>query len=116
MAVGRTSGHARAGNRDGPGVAIAAGLAELSRWATGLSWRKVPDSTRCRVARLFADTWSRYGTLRIKYVQPVPVGDTVRTRLTVAAIEDGLCTMEVHREKADGEPALIGTATCPMPS
>ena len=65
---------------------------------------------------VFGDTWSRHGTLTIKYVRPVPVGDTVRTWLTVAGIEDGLCTMEVRCEKADGEPALVGTATCPMPS
>ena len=37
------------------GQAIAAGLAELSRWATALVWRDVPASVRRRVARLFAD-------------------------------------------------------------
>ena len=65
---------------------------------------------------IFGDAWARHGTLKIKYVRPVPVGDTLRTSLKVAEIADGLCTMEVRCEKADGEPALVGTATCPMPS
>ena len=65
---------------------------------------------------VFGDAWSHHGTLRIKYVRPVPVDATVRTRLAVAGIDDGLCTMEVRCEKADGEPALVGTATCPLPS
>lgn len=65
---------------------------------------------------VFGDAWSRHGTLRTKYVRPVPVGDTVRTLLTVTAIEDGICTMRVLCEKANGDPALVGIATCPMPS
>ena len=65
---------------------------------------------------VFGEAWSRHGTLRTKYVRPVPVGDTVRTWLTVAGIADGLCTMDVRCVKADGEPALVGTATCPTTS
>lgn len=65
---------------------------------------------------VFGEAWSRYGILTARYVRPVPVGDTVRTRLTVAKIADGRCTMDVRCVKADGEPALIGTATCPIAS
>ena len=56
MAVGRTRGSA--GDRGGPRAEIAAGLAELSDWATALSWEGVPESARRRVARVYADDLS----------------------------------------------------------
>ena len=65
---------------------------------------------------VFGEAWSRHGILRARYVRPVPAGDTVRTWLTVAGIADGRCTMDVRCVNADGEPALVGTATCPIPS
>ena len=65
---------------------------------------------------IFGDAWFREGTLTVKYVRPVRAGDTVRSRVKVTALEGGVCTMEIHCEKADGEPALVGTATCPVRS
>jgi hypothetical protein len=92
--------YARAHGLSGP---IADGMV-TTNWLSGL------------LMAAFGDAFSRRGTLRVKFIRPIFVGDRIEARVTVTAIdEDGArgCTIhtELRCENQAGELCTIGAAT-----
>ena len=66
--------------------------------------------------RLFGETWLHHGTLDMKIVSSVYVGDTVQARATLKERRDGKEAVEfvldAWCENQHGATVVVGTATC----
>lgn len=68
---------------------------------------------------LFGDDWLSSGTLAVKLVDLVMVGQTVQARATVTKIEPDkgstVVHMDIWSERDDGAKVLVGTASGRLP-